>query len=61
MIAFKQSKTENLVCLPITTFVGNALAKYILEEQPNVESKFFFLEHLQHLPHFLIMLHIMPL
>lgn len=29
-ITFKQSKTGNLVCLPITASVGNAITKYIL-------------------------------
>ena len=46
IITFKQSKTGNLVCLPITTSVGNALAKYILEERPDVESEFLFLRKL---------------
>lgn len=42
-ITFKQSKTGNLVCLPLTTSVGNAIANYIVEERPDVESDILFL------------------
>lgn len=45
-ITFRQSKTGNLVCLPLTTSVGNAIAKYIMEERPDVESEFLFLRTL---------------
>ena len=33
-ISFSQSKTGNMVCLPLTLTVGNALARYITEERP---------------------------
>jgi integrase len=33
-ISFSQSKTGNIVCLPLTPPVGNALARYITEERP---------------------------
>jgi integrase len=33
-ISFSQSKTGNMVCLPLTPTVGNALARYITEERP---------------------------
>jgi len=45
-ISFKQSKTGNLVCLPLTTNVGNALAKYITEERPRVNDEHLFLRSL---------------
>lgn len=45
-ITFKQSKTGNLVCLPLTASVGNAIAKYILEERPVAESDVLFLRTL---------------
>lgn len=45
-ITFKQSKTGNLVCLPLTPTVGNAIAKYIVNERPDVESNFLFLRTL---------------
>jgi len=45
-ITFKQSKTGNLVCLPLTASIGNAIAKYIVEERPDVESDILFLRKL---------------
>lgn len=45
-ISFKQSKTGNLVCLPLTTNVGNALAKYIVEERPKSNDNHLFLRSL---------------
>jgi len=45
-ISFKQSKTGNFVCLPLTTSVGNAIARYIIEERPNVNSDVLFLRSL---------------
>ncbi len=45
-ITFKQSKTGNLVCLPLTASIGNAIAKYIVEERPDVESDSLFLRTL---------------
>lgn len=46
IITFKQSKTGNLVCLPLTATVGNAIAKYIVKERPNVENNVLFLRSL---------------
>lgn len=45
-IQFKQSKTENVVCLPLTARVGNALFKYITEERPKTGSDYVFLRSL---------------
>jgi site-specific recombinase XerD len=42
-ITFSQSKTGNLVCLPVTISVGNSIAKYIVEERPKVSSDVLFL------------------
>jgi len=42
-IQFKQSKTGNMVCLPLTERVGNALFRYITEERPKVDSSYLFL------------------
>lgn len=45
-ITFKQSKTGNLVCLPITEKVGNALVKYITLERPKADDDHLFLRAL---------------
>lgn len=45
-ITFKQSKTGNQVCLPLTLTVGNAIARYISEERSNSESNYLFLRTL---------------
>lgn len=45
-ISFRQSKTGNLVCLPITTTIGNALARYIIEERPSTQNDFVFVRKL---------------
>ena len=45
-ITFKQSKTGNLVCLPITKKVGNSLVKYITQERPKVADDHLFLRAL---------------
>lgn len=42
-IQFKQSKTGNVVCLPLTERVGNALFRYITEERPKIQSGYLFL------------------
>jgi site-specific recombinase XerD len=42
-IQFKQSKTGNVVCLPLTEQVGNALFRYITEERPQIKSNYLFL------------------
>lgn len=50
-ISFRQSKTGNLVCLPLIPSVGNAIVKYITEERPDVRSEYLFLsETIPHLP-----------
>lgn len=41
-ISFKQSKTGNPVCLPLTTAIGNAIASYISEERPKTDNDFLF-------------------
>ncbi len=46
IITFKQSKTGNLVCLPLTVTVGNAIARYISEERPDVGSDYLFMRQL---------------
>lgn len=45
-IQFKQSKTGNVVCLPLTERVGNALFRYITEERPKIDSTYLFLRSL---------------
>jgi site-specific recombinase XerD len=45
-ISFRQSKTGNLVCLPLTVAVGNALIKYITIERPNAPNNFVFIRQL---------------
>ena len=42
-IQFKQSKTGNVVCLPLTERVGNAIFRYITEERPKVSNNHLFL------------------
>ena len=42
-IQFKQSKTGNVVCLPLTERVGNAIFRYITEERPKVVNNHLFL------------------
>lgn len=45
-ISFKQSKTGNTVCLPLTTLVGNAIANYLSEERPKTNNDFLFVRQL---------------
>ena len=45
-ISFKQSKTGNLVCLPLTTAVGNTLVRYLCEERPPAENDYLFVRQL---------------
>jgi len=45
-ISFKQSKTGNTVCLPLTTLVGNAIANYLSEERPKANNDFLFVRQL---------------
>lgn len=42
-IQFKQSKTGNVVCIPLTERVGNAIYRYITEERPKTKSNYLFL------------------
>jgi site-specific recombinase XerD len=46
IISFRQRKTGNLVCLPITTVIGNALTRYIVEERPVTQHNFVFVREL---------------
>lgn len=46
IITFKQSKTGNVVSLPLTISIGNAIAQYVVEERPNVKSDILFLQKL---------------
>ncbi|MGD9569629.1 MAG: tyrosine-type recombinase/integrase [Sedimentibacter sp.] len=50
-ISFKQSKTGNTVCLPLTTSVGNAIARYISEERPKTNNDFLFVRQLAPFDH----------
>ena len=45
-ISFSQSKTGNMVCLPLTPTVGNALAKYIAAERPETKHDIIFVRQL---------------
>lgn len=45
-ISFRQSKTGNFVCLPLTVNVGNAIVKYIVEERPETKNGFLFVRQL---------------
>lgn len=45
-ISFKQSKTGNMVCLPLTTAVGNALVRYLCEERPPAKNDYLFVRQL---------------
>jgi len=45
-ISFKQSKTGNTVCLPLTAAVGNAIARYLCEERPATDNDYLFVRQL---------------
>jgi Site-specific recombinase XerD len=45
-ISFKQSKTGNTVCLPLTTVVGNAIANYLSKERLRTDNDFLFVRQL---------------
>lgn len=45
-LSFKQSKTGNLVHLPLTIPIGNAIANYISKERPQTDNNFLFLRQL---------------
>lgn len=51
IISFKQSKTGNTVCLPLTISIGNAMARYISEERPKVDNDFLFIRQLAPFDH----------
>ena len=42
-ISFKQSKTGNLVNIPLTLAVGNAIAKYLYKERPKIDNDYLSL------------------
>lgn len=41
-ISWRQSKTGNLVCVPLTPSVGNAIARYLVEQRPDTSSDYLF-------------------
>lgn len=41
-ISWRQSKTGNLVCVPLTPSVGNAIARYIVEQRPDAPNDYLF-------------------
>ena len=45
-IFFKQSKTGNLVCIPLTVTVGNAIARYLYEDRPSADNDYLFVRDL---------------
>lgn len=45
-ISFKQSKTGNLLCLPLTVPVGNVLTQYLSEERPPADNDYLFVRQL---------------
>lgn len=45
-ISFKQNKTGNTVCLPLTISIGNSIARYLYEERPKTNSEFLFVRQL---------------
>lgn len=45
-ISFKQSKTGNLVCIPLTVTVGNAIARYLYEDRPSANNDYLFVRDL---------------
>ena len=45
-ITWKQSKTGNLVCLPLIPSVGNAIARYIVEQRPSAPNDYLFVRML---------------
>lgn len=46
MISFRQSKTGNMVRLPLTTAVGNAIARYLYEGRPAADNDYLFVRQL---------------
>ena len=41
-ISWRQSKTGNLVCVPLTPAVGNAIARYLTTQRPNAPNDYLF-------------------
>lgn len=41
-ISWRQSKTGNLVVLPLTPAVGNAIARYLTEQRPDTDNDYLF-------------------
>lgn len=41
-ISWRQSKTGNLVCIPLIPFVGNAIAQYLTEQRPDAPNDYLF-------------------
>lgn len=41
-ISWRQSKTGNLVCVPLTPPVGNAIARYLTEQRPDAPNDYLF-------------------
>lgn len=41
-ISWKQSKTGNVVCIPLTRSIGNVLARYITEQRPDAPNDYLF-------------------
>ena len=41
-ISWRQSKTGNLVILPLTPVVGNAIARYLTEQRPATDNDYLF-------------------
>ena len=45
-ISFRQSKTGNMVRLPLTAAVGNAIARYLCEGRPAADNEYLFVRQL---------------
>lgn len=45
-ISFRQSKTGNFVCIPMTVAVGNAIARYLYKERPSADNDYLFVRDL---------------
>ena len=41
-ISWRQSKTGNLVCVPLTPLVGNAIARYLTTQRPHAPNNYLF-------------------
>lgn len=41
-ISWRQSKTGNLVCVPLTPTVGNAIARYLTTQRPHAPNNYLF-------------------